>query len=159
VEAQITQAEFDRMGLRGMLEVVYGHSPHAALEDIYGGLHPWEMARAPRDYWSGPQGREHARTATRGLLDQRGLGELDFIEAALRIDRAAFKRLHLAGMLEQAYENNHFDALYEALNDLYTESLLFLHALVPDRADRRAAAAAGTRSRSGKAAAGESPGG
>lgn len=104
VARHIILETFATYGLSGMLSKVYRDSPYAALADIYPDLHPWEMARVPREYWVGALGREHARAAIRWLIAQLGLAAAPPAEVLARIDRTAFERMHLAGMLEQVYD-------------------------------------------------------
>jgi hypothetical protein len=98
--AQLTQADFERAGLRGMLAQVYHDSPYLALRALFPALEPWQMARAPRDLWRGPQGYATALRALRWLQARRGI---ESAEAARRLTLAELRAAGLRGMLKYVF--------------------------------------------------------
>jgi len=121
VARRVTFDTFAAHDLSGMLSKVYRDSPYAALVDVYPNLHPWQMGRVPRNYWSGARGREHAQAATRWLVTQLGLTAATQAELITQLDQATFARMHLAGMLEQVYGNNPYAAVVDLYPDLESE--------------------------------------
>ncbi len=116
VASSVDQALFIRMGLRGMFGIVYGSSPYAALSDLFPTLRPWQMrGNTPMRYWQGEAGREHAREATRWMLEQYGLENEDPTELASVIEEDMFTRQGLYGMLSIVYNGS----CYAALSDLF----------------------------------------
>jgi len=114
IAQQIDQDTFTRMHLAGMLAVVYGNSPYAALQDVYPDLQPWQMQVVPAGYWQGAGGRTHARAATRWLVVQLRLQDADPTRLREVLDRATFGRLGLRGMLSTVYHNRVSAALADA---------------------------------------------
>lgn len=118
IAAQLDQAVFVRMGLGGMLGIVYNNSPYAALSDLFPSVRPWQMrGGAPMSYWQGEEGRRHAQEATRWMLKQDNLEKEDPRELAGIIDQEMFSRCGLYGMLSVIYKSS----CYAALADLFPE--------------------------------------
>lgn len=118
VTAIVDQALFVRMGLSGMLGIVYGNSPYAALSDIFPALRPWQMKNGvPMGYWQGDDGRRHARDATRWLLQQYGLQDEDPDDLVAVVEEDMFAEHGLYGMLSILYNG----APYNALADVFPE--------------------------------------
>ena len=100
VAAVVDQSTFDRAGLRGMLEIVYGDSPYAALTELYPGLYPWQMTGGSTvAYWGGKSGRDHARAATQWMVARMGLAEAAPMELARQVTGRTFEAYGLIGML------------------------------------------------------------
>lgn len=118
----ITKETFQQHYLGGMLANLYSNSSHDALANAIPGLLPWQVHSAPRAYWQGDEGRDHARKATRWLLADLGLvkiGEaIDASAIANRVDRAAFIEAGLGGMLAIVYDGGVYEALSDVAPDL-----------------------------------------
>src|SRR5207248_1212340 len=115
----VDQALFIRMGLSGMMGIVYGNSPYAALSDIFPDLRPWQMRNGvPKDYWQGDEGRQHAREATRWLLEQYGLQDEDPNELAAVVEEETFIKHGLYGMLSIVYNGSPYNVLADIFPQL-----------------------------------------
>ncbi|MEO8287105.1 MAG: hypothetical protein ABI670_11795 [Chloroflexota bacterium] len=108
---------FAENGLRGMLDRVYGGSPHAALVDLYPEIEGWDHKTSPRDWWQGEEGRERARSATRSMLRYMGLDSAPAEVLAKKISQASFKQYELLGMLSVVYSSSPYEALRDVLGD------------------------------------------
>lgn len=122
----VTKAAFARHRLGGMLKSVYNNSPYEALADAIPGLRPWQMGKSPRAYWQGEAGRKHAREATLWLLAQAGIditavGHPTWVtgaDALASVDRAAFNKAGLRGMLAGVYRGSVQRALADVVQGL-----------------------------------------
>ena len=103
VAAQLTRTHFEHYGLAAMLNIVYGGVAYNALADLYPGLRPWQMRQAPVKYWSGPEGRTHAREAVAWLLDRLGLAQAPEDVIYERVTYETFRSYHLTGVLTKVY--------------------------------------------------------
>lgn len=118
IAAWVDQSTFDLMGLRGMLEIVYGDSPYEALSDLYPDLYPWQMVGGTSTaYWKGKSGREHGRLATRWMIAQLGLEGLEPGDVGQYVTSKTFEAHGLMGMLAIVYG----DSPYAALKDVYSD--------------------------------------
>ncbi len=103
--AQLTRRHFEHHGLAAMLNTVYGALAYNALVDLYPDLRPWQMRQAPSNYWSGPEGRIHAREAVAWLLDRLGLAGSPAEAIYVQATYDAFRAYHLTGVLSKVYGN------------------------------------------------------
>lgn len=110
----LTSKDFQENGLYGMLSNIYGGSVQKALEDAFPkqDFKPWQFQRVPNRYWEGEMGREHARDATRWLVEDRL--DLDPMRAPGRLERRDFRGNGLWGMLNQVYSNSEYSAFDDA---------------------------------------------
>jgi hypothetical protein len=109
---------FEQAGLGGMVHIVYGNSPYAALADICAEVQPWQMGSGvPQGYWQGAAGREHARRATGWLLRQLGLAAADPAQVAATVTAAHFVQVGLGGMLQILYRGSVAAALQDRVTD------------------------------------------
>ncbi len=118
IGATVDYTTFARWGLDGMLDVVYGHSPYAALVAVVPDLQPWQMAEVPAGYWQGAAGRDHAQAATRWLLEQQGLGGPAPVLVASALTQDAFSQAGLGGMLQVVYTGSPYAALADVVPSL-----------------------------------------
>jgi hypothetical protein len=118
IAALVDLTVFAQARLGGMVQVVYGNSPYAALVDLFPSVRPWQMGTGvPQGYWQGGAGREHARAAMRWLLEQHGLtgAAPEQIKAALTEDH--FVQAGLGGMLQIVYRGSVKAALRDSAAD------------------------------------------
>lgn len=101
--AQLNRRHFEQRGLAAMLNIVYGGVAYNALADLYPDLRPWQMRQAPGKYWSGPEGRAHAREAVASLLDRIGLAQAPEDVIYERVTYETFRSYHLTGVLTKVY--------------------------------------------------------
>ncbi|HMA36918.1 MAG TPA: hypothetical protein VKY74_20860 [Chloroflexia bacterium] len=118
IAAALNAPLFTAHGLSGMLQIVYNNSPYAALVDLDPAIQPWQMGMAPAGYWQGPIGQEHARTATRWLLEQLGLATADPHHIGAQVDLDTFATWGLGGMVMVVYENSPYAALADVVPGL-----------------------------------------
>ncbi|MBF6611614.1 MAG: hypothetical protein IVW55_00615 [Chloroflexi bacterium] len=119
VASVFDQPVFVRMGLSGMLGIVYRNSPYAALSDLFPELRPWQMKNGvPMGYWQGDEERQHAREATIWLLEQYGLQDEDPTDLAAVVAEDMFTRHGLYGMLSILYNSSPYNALTDAFPQL-----------------------------------------
>ena len=102
---------FYQNGLGGMLATVFRTSVWQAIAAAYPGRYrPWEFKQ--QDFWTGPDGKEHAVAAIHWLFDEQlGWGDEEIRTRPLFRE---FGRHGLGGMMLTRYRNSVLDALEEA---------------------------------------------
>jgi hypothetical protein len=109
---KITAQDFYEHGLWGMFVDHYNSSPTTAIMDAYPGkYHPWQIGTLPHHYWNGEQGRDHARMATRWLVEEKLKWKL---EEAVKISRRHFHTNGFHYMLIKIYNQSARLALLDA---------------------------------------------
>ncbi len=101
--ARLTRRHFEQRGLAAMLNIVYRSVAYNALADLYPDLQPWQMGKAPATFWSGPEGRIHAREAMGWLLDRLSLAQAPEEVIYERITYETFRTYHLTAVLTKVY--------------------------------------------------------
>ena len=101
--ANLTRRHFEHHGLTAMVNIVYGGVAYDALVDLYPDLRPWQMGKAPAKFWSGPEGRTHAREAMRWLLDRLGLAQAPEEVIYERVTYETFRTHRLTAIVTKVY--------------------------------------------------------
>lgn len=116
IAALLDLGTFEQWGLGGMIHIVYGRSPFAALADLFPELVPWQMGNGvPQGFWRGEEGRHRAQTATRWLLEHLGLQDADLSQLMRVVRKAAFQKAGLGGMLQIVYRDSPGAALRDVV--------------------------------------------
>jgi len=126
VPVTIQSEHFFNNGFSRMLTHCYGNSPSAAIIDAYSDrFKPWEFHRTPRGYWDGKAGMEHAREATKWLIETKLKLDLDEIPA--RVRKKDFRNNGLRKMLKDCYQHHYQEAIRDAypeenIDEIYRQS-------------------------------------
>ncbi|KPJ53579.1 hypothetical protein AMJ39_04195 [candidate division TA06 bacterium DG_24] len=139
VPREVTPEIFAKYDLSGMLSMCFHGSCYRAIENAYPGRYqPWEFKNVPKHFWSGEQGMENARAATRWLVEEvlNIPRERVFSEMTYEL----FRRHGLGGMLTRCFGGSSKAALRWAYPDLGVRQPGTARSEQKEDADRKAIA-------------------
>ncbi|WAH36488.1 hypothetical protein [Alicyclobacillus dauci] len=107
---KITIKTFIEYKLDSMVNQVYRDSPWKAIQDAgFGPCHPWEIHQVPNGYWKGENGRIHAITATKWLIEEKLKIPIEAVPSTVKSSH--FGQNGLSSMLKEVFLGSPYEAI------------------------------------------------
>ncbi|GMA63797.1 hypothetical protein GCM10025859_42370 [Alicyclobacillus fastidiosus] len=115
---KITIKTFIDYKLGSVVNKIYRGSPWAAIQDAgFGPFHPWEIHQVPNGYWKGENGRIHAITATKWLIEEKLRIPVEAIPSSVR--SLHFKQNGIETMLKDVFSGSPYQAIEAAYPGIF----------------------------------------
>jgi hypothetical protein len=137
VPRSITPETFAKYDLSGMLSMCFHGSCYRAIENAYPGRYqPWEFKNVPKHFWSGEQGMENARAATRWLVEKILRIPRDQVDKEMTYE--LFRKHGLGGMLTRCFGGSSKAALRWAYPDQMPDAYKYVNSRRKEASGRQA---------------------